>query len=110
MILKIGLHQGACIAVTADGRLDYFGSMVNLSARLQGESRGGDIVLSTDLVEAVDPGELMPEGQDYEMTEESASLRGFDHPVAYWRLVLLDGATEELASRTKHKESPSPLV
>ena len=88
VILKIGLHQGSCIAVTADGKLDYFGSMVNLSARLQGESEGGDIVLSRELVETVDPRELMPPTQAFEMTEESASLRGFDHPIAYWRLVL----------------------
>ncbi len=88
VILKIGLHQGACIAVTADGQLDYFGSMVNLAARLQGESRGGDIVLSTTLVDAVDPEDLMPAAQRYEMTQSSASLRGFDQPVAYWRLVL----------------------
>ena len=87
-MVKIGLHQGSCIAVTADGKLDYFGSMVNLSARLQGESEGGDIVLSRELVETVDPRELMLPTQAFEMTEESASLRGFDHPIAYWRLVL----------------------
>ncbi len=110
VILKIGLHQGACIAVTADGKLDYFGSMVNLSARLQGESQGGDIVLSTDLVEAVDPGELMPDGQRYEMTEESASLRGFDQPVAYWRLVLQGGAINPPAGVLEQTKSPSPLA
>lgn len=93
VVLKIGLHQGSCIAVTADGRLDYFGSMVNLAARLQGESHGGDIVLSTDLVDAVQVADLMPEAQRFEMAQASASLRGFDHPVGYWRLTLQDGAS-----------------
>jgi class 3 adenylate cyclase len=83
VVLKIGLHQGACIAVTADGKLDYFGSMVNLAARLQGESQGGDIVLSTDLAGAVDLADLMPEAQRFEMARESGSLRGFDNPVDY---------------------------
>jgi class 3 adenylate cyclase len=32
--------------VTLNDRLDYFGSTVNMAARLQGQSRGGDIVLS----------------------------------------------------------------
>src|SRR5258708_8965353 len=53
IIIKLGLHTGACIAVTLNGRLDYFGSTVNLAARLQNESAGGDIVLSADL--AADP-------------------------------------------------------
>ena len=79
--------------MTADGRLDYFGSMVNLAARLQGESHGGDIVLSTDLVDAVQVADLMPEAQRFEMAQASASLRGFDHPVGYWRLTLQDGAS-----------------
>jgi len=87
IVLKIGLHQGSCIAVTADGQLDYFGSMVNLAARLQGESWGGDIVLSTALVDVADPRALLPEPQRFEMTQASGSLRGFDQPVTYWRLV-----------------------
>ena len=97
VVLKIGLHQGSCIAVTADGKLDYFGSMVNLAARLQGESQGGDIVLSNDLVDAVQVADLMPEAQRFEMTKASASLRGFDHPVDYWRLTLQASASGEAA-------------
>ena len=34
ILVKIGLHSGACIAVTLNDRLDYFGSTVNLAARL----------------------------------------------------------------------------
>ena len=52
MVLKLGLHEGPCIAVTLNDRLDYFGQTVNLAARLQGQSRGGDIVLSQPLAEA----------------------------------------------------------
>jgi len=86
IVLKIGLHQGSCIAVTADGKLDYFGSMVNLAARLQGESRGGDIVLSTALVDSAEPRALLPQARGIEMTRASGSLRGFDRPVPYWRV------------------------
>src|SRR3546814_2334232 len=42
IVIKLGLHRGPCIAVTLNDRLDYFGSTVNLAARLQGQSRGGD--------------------------------------------------------------------
>ena len=45
--LKAGLHTGPCIAVTLNDRLDYFGSTVNLAARLEGQSTGDDVVIST---------------------------------------------------------------
>ncbi|HMH52660.1 MAG TPA: DUF5939 domain-containing protein [Candidatus Acidoferrum sp.] len=47
--LKIGIHHGACIAVTLNDILDYFGTAVNLAARIQKESRGGDTVLTDDI-------------------------------------------------------------
>jgi class 3 adenylate cyclase len=81
--IKLGLHGGPCIAVTLNDRLDYFGSTVNLAARLEGESRGGDIVLSADL--AADPGVaalLAPLAP----SRESAAVKGFDAPVAFLRL------------------------
>jgi class 3 adenylate cyclase len=45
VILKIGLHTGPCFAVTLNERLDYFGTVVNLAARVQGQSEGEDTVL-----------------------------------------------------------------
>src|SRR5215471_7950912 len=49
--LKAGLHVGPCIAVTLNERLDYFGSTVNLAARLEGQSSGQDIVISSAVYE-----------------------------------------------------------
>ncbi len=46
LALKIGLHTGPCIAVTLNGRLDYFGETVNIAARLGELSEGDDVVLS----------------------------------------------------------------
>ncbi len=43
--LKIGIHSGPCIAVNMNERLDYFGTTVNVAARIQNESVGDDIVL-----------------------------------------------------------------
>ena len=51
--LKIGVHQGPAIAINAGGSLDYFGTMVNVSARVQNESEGGDIVITSTI--AADP-------------------------------------------------------
>lgn len=54
IIVKLGAHVGPCIAVTLNERLDYFGTTVNMAARVQNEATGGDIVLSAEVL--ADPG------------------------------------------------------
>jgi class 3 adenylate cyclase len=49
LTLKVGIHAGPCIAVTLNDRLDYFGGTVNLAARLEGLSSGGDVVVSENI-------------------------------------------------------------
>jgi class 3 adenylate cyclase len=36
LLLKIGIHEGPCLAVVLDNRQDYFGRTVNIAARVQG--------------------------------------------------------------------------
>ncbi len=83
IVIKLGLHAGACIAVTLNGRLDYFGSTVNLAARLQAQSEGGDIVLSAEL--AADPG-VAARIAPLKAAPESARVKGFAAPVSFLRL------------------------
>ena len=85
IVLKLGLHEGPCIAVTLNDRLDYFGQTVNLAARLQGQSWGGDVVLSPALVPLVEAAAL-PAG--HQLTRETAMLRGLAEPVAFMRLAV----------------------
>ncbi|MFQ6017134.1 MAG: adenylate/guanylate cyclase domain-containing protein [Kiloniellaceae bacterium] len=83
IVIKLGLHEGPSIAVNLNGRLDYFGTTVNMAARLQGESHGGDIVLSQVFSEnsavrrLVDP---------FDPVREWTALKGFEEPVAFLRL------------------------
>ena len=85
LIIKLGLHEGPCIAVTLNGRLDYFGSSVNMAARLQGQSEGGDIVLSEAV--AADPAvAALLAGLD--CRRETTALKGFDAPVDFRRIRL----------------------
>ncbi|MBI2150404.1 MAG: SRPBCC family protein [Acidobacteria bacterium] len=49
LALKIGIHHGSCIAVNSNDILDYFGTAVNLAARVQKESQGGDIVVTEEI-------------------------------------------------------------
>ncbi len=86
VILKIGLHQGPCIAVTTEQHLDYFGSTVNVAARLQGESRGQDIVLSDTLMQAPGVGDVFVADGCAAPVRETASLRGVEKSVQLWRI------------------------
>jgi adenylate cyclase len=86
LVIKLGVHQGPVIAINANNRLDYFGRTVNIAARVQGESVGGDVVLSADLlrhmaVQQVLKGFLPPR-------PFTAVLKGITDPVTLYRLTL----------------------
>jgi class 3 adenylate cyclase len=87
LVLKLGVHVGPSVVVNLNDRLDYFGSTVNMAARLQGQSRGGDIVLSR--VVAGDPA-VRPLLASVAASQESVNLKGFSEPVGFVRLTLGD--------------------
>src|SRR5215208_5954994 len=59
LILKIGLHKGASIAVTLNDRLDYFGQAVNIAARIQSLAQAEEIYLSGEIYDYPGVGELL---------------------------------------------------
>lgn len=82
--LKIGVHVGPCIAVTLNDRLDYFGTAVNMAARLQALSLGDDVVISSELASGPMSSKLL---ENFTPQHETAHLKGFDQPVPFLRLV-----------------------
>jgi len=77
--LKAGLHYGPCIAVTLNERLDYFGSTVNMAARLEGLSSGGDVVISAAVHADPEVAELLARRDDGLMAEPfEATVKGFE--------------------------------
>jgi class 3 adenylate cyclase len=87
LVLKAGAHAGACLAVRLSGRLDLFGSAVNVAARVQPLSQGHDVVV-TDAVLA-DLESDGAAGPRRERVSESfdAQLRGIPTAVRVHRLV-----------------------
>jgi class 3 adenylate cyclase len=57
--LKIGAHVGQCLAVTLNGRLDYFGQTVNLAARVQDLAVENEICLSDEIYSLTDAADLL---------------------------------------------------
>jgi class 3 adenylate cyclase len=84
LVLKVGVHAGPSVVVTLNDRLDYFGSTVNMAARLQGQSAGGDIVLSRAVADDPAVREVVV---DIPSRRESVALKGFTEPVGFVRLL-----------------------
>ncbi|MBE7490396.1 MAG: SRPBCC family protein [Planctomycetes bacterium] len=87
--LKVGLHAGPCIAVTLNDRLDYFGTTVNLAARVQNLSQGGDIVVTRAMAELTGDCETL-RAQGWQSQALEAHAKGFDRPVEVLRFVRAD--------------------
>jgi adenylate cyclase len=86
--LKSGLHSGACLAVNANDRLDFFGSTVNLAARLVAHCKGDDLVLADEIYQRAETQKfLVTIGQAGISGEEK--FTGFPNPVKVWRIPVL---------------------
>lgn len=77
LILKAGIHTSPCIAVTLNDRLDYFGSTVNMAARLEGLSTGNDVIISRALYDDPEIRELIDCG-GLEASPFDVELKGFE--------------------------------
>jgi class 3 adenylate cyclase len=51
LLLKMGLHEGPCLAVTLNDRQDYFGQTVNIASRVQGLAASRSILATGAVVE-----------------------------------------------------------
>lgn len=86
LILKAGVHTGPCIAVTLNDRLDYFGSTVNMAARLEGLSTGDDVIISHALYDDPEVRELIA-SENMQATSFEMLLKGFqEERFELWRV------------------------
>ena len=84
--LKAGLNTGPCIAVTLNDRLDYFGSTVNMAARLECLSSGSDVIISRSVYEDPRVQELIAQDQ-FDAAPFDMKLKGFeDESFELWRV------------------------
>lgn len=86
LTLKAGMHSGPCIAVRLNDRLDYFGSTVNLAARLEGLSTGNDVIISRALYDDPEVRELL-DSEGFEAVPFQHELKGFaEEQFELWRV------------------------
>ncbi len=85
--LKIGIHHGPCIVVNLNDRLDYFGSTVNIAARLPGFSKGGEVIFSEPVYS--DPeviGFLEKNARPNALARFESEIKGYEEPFHLWRM------------------------
>ena len=84
--LKAGLNTGPCIAVTLNDRLDYFGSTVNMAARLECLSSGSDVIISRSVYEDPKVQEMI-DSDSFSAEPFDMFLKGFeDERFELWRV------------------------
>ena len=85
LLLKIGVHDGACIAVQLNERLDYFGQTVNIAARVQNLAEAGEIVVTETVFQAHGVEAIVAKAK-LSPTRSREALKGIDAPVPVVRL------------------------
>jgi class 3 adenylate cyclase len=75
LLLKIGIHEGPCLAVTFNDRQDYFGQTVNMAARVQGLAKTRSIFATKPVVTDSDASRIL-EKSGLRPVEQRAALRG----------------------------------
>ena len=85
LLLKIGIHEGPCLAVVLNDRQDYFGQTVNIASRVQAlaDSRS---ILATKTVVAYPQASSLLRTQGLEPVAQTRALRGIADAVAVYEI------------------------
>ena len=75
LLLKIGIHEGPCLAVTLNDSQDYFGQTVNMAARVQGLASSRAIFVTQPVIEDPNSAKILASSGLQPMMQRAA-LRG----------------------------------
>jgi class 3 adenylate cyclase len=85
LLLKIGIHEGPCLAVSMNERQDYFGQTVNIASRVQGLAQSRSILATAPVIDNPRSASLLgSSGQ--KPTAQSHPLRGVAAEVAVYEI------------------------
>jgi class 3 adenylate cyclase len=85
LLLKIGIHEGPCLAVTLNERQDYFGQTVNIAARVQGLADSRAIYATGAVVEHPGSSTLLA-GSGLKPVARAQALRGINESVNVYEI------------------------
>ena len=83
LVVKIGIHEGPCLAVMLNERQDYFGQTVNIASRVQGLATSQAIHVTGPVIDAPAVAAIL-EREAITPIQKQAALRGIaDRIVVY---------------------------
>jgi class 3 adenylate cyclase len=85
LLLKIGIHEGPCLAVTLNDRQDYFGQTVNIASRVQGLAASRAILATGSVVGHPQASQLLRAGGITPMARQMP-LRGLAEEMAIYEI------------------------
>jgi class 3 adenylate cyclase len=83
--LKMGIHEGPCLAVTLNAQQDYFGQTVNIASRVQGLGASRSIMVTEQVVENAQARALL-ESNGLKPTPRSVALTGIADKVSIYEI------------------------
>lgn len=85
MILKIGIHEGPCIAVNLNERQDYFGQTVNIASRVQHLAASNEIFTTDAVLGDAGANELLAE-LGLKPLRQDVGLRGVSRDIGVFAI------------------------
>ena len=85
LLLKIGIHEGPCLAVNLNERQDYFGQTVNIASRVQGLAASRSILATAPVVRHPRSADVLG-SNGKEPFAQSHALRGVASEVAVYEI------------------------
>jgi class 3 adenylate cyclase len=85
LLLKIGIHEGPCLAVNLNERQDYFGQTVNIAARVQGLALSQSILATAPVIDHPQSASLLGNNGQKPMAQRHA-LRGVASEIAVYEI------------------------
>jgi class 3 adenylate cyclase len=83
--LKMGIHEGSCLAVILNEQQDYFGQTVNIASRVQGLAASRSIMVTESVVENAQSRALL-ESNGLKPTRKSVALTGIADKVSVYEI------------------------
>ena len=85
LLLKIGIHEGPCLAVVLNDRQDFFGQTVNIASRVQGLAESTAIFASGSVIENPQASSLLA-AKGLKPSSQRLALRGSDKEYAVYEI------------------------
>ena len=85
LVVKIGIHEGPCLAVMLNDRQDYFGQTVNIAARVQGLATSQAIHITGPVIDAPAVAAIL-DREAITPIQKQAALRGIADKIVVYEI------------------------